>query len=119
MGLLDVLLRPLRSTVVTRAYPPHADVPDRGHRGTPALQPERCRGRGDCAAACPTAAITVQGQADGSTRWQLDYGLCVFCGRCVESCTEDAIVATSEFALAARRRDDVVAVHIVRAVAHD
>ncbi len=119
MGLLDVLLRPLRSTVATRAYPPHADVPDRGHRGTPELQPERCRGRGDCAAACPTSAISVQDDGHGSVRWQLDYGRCIFCGRCVESCTDGAIIATGEFELAARQRDGVVAVHVVRAAAHD
>ena len=119
MGLLDVLLRPLRSAVVTGAYPPDADVPDRGRRGTPALQPERCRGHADCAAACPTSAITVRDPGDGALRWQLDYGLCVFCGQCVESCTEEAIVATGEFALAARRRDDVIAIHVVRAVAND
>jgi formate hydrogenlyase subunit 6/NADH:ubiquinone oxidoreductase subunit I len=119
MGLFDVLLRPLRAPVVTRRYPPRADVPDRGHRGTPELQPERCRASGDCAAACPTVAITVQDRGDGSTLWRLDYGLCVFCGQCVEACAERAIVATGEFELAARRREDVIATHIVRRVSRD
>ena len=119
MGLLDVLLRPLRSPVVTRQYPLRADVPDRGRRGTPELQPERCHGSGDCAAACPTVAIDVLERADGTAQWRLDYGLCVFCGRCIEACPEEAIVATGEFELAARRRDDVIATHTVRKVAGD
>lgn len=117
MGLLDVLLRPLRSPVVTRRYPPRGDVPDRGRRGTPELRPERCRASGDCVAVCPTAAITLQERGDGAAMWGLDYGLCVFCGYCVEACPQQAIVTTGEFELAARRRHDVVATHVVRTAA--
>jgi hydrogenase-4 component H len=116
MGLLDVLLRPLRSPIVTRHYPPQADVPERGHRGTPHLQPERCKAAADCAAACPTSAIAVDDRGDGTTSWQLDYGLCIFCGRCIEACPEEAITATNEFELSARRREDVIAIHIVGTV---
>jgi hydrogenase-4 component H len=119
MGLLDVLLRPLRSPAVTRRYPPHGDLPDRGQRGTPELQPDRCLASGDCVTACPTAAISIQRLGDGSARWQLDYGLCVFCGHCVEVCPQQAIVATGDFELAARRRDDVVATYRVGTVTRD
>jgi formate hydrogenlyase subunit 6/NADH:ubiquinone oxidoreductase subunit I len=114
MGLLDVLLRPLRSPRVTRHYPPHADVPDRGHRGTPELRPELCKASADCASVCPTTALTVEGRGEATALWRLDYGLCVFCGRCVQACPEEAIAATSEFELAAHRRHEVVASHIVR-----
>ena len=119
MGLLDVLLRPLRSPIVTRPYPPHTDVPDRGHRGTPELEPGRCRASGDCALACPTRAIVVDERADGTAQWRLDYGSCIFCGRCVEACPEHAIVATGVFELAGRERDDVIVTHIVRSPARD
>jgi formate hydrogenlyase subunit 6/NADH:ubiquinone oxidoreductase subunit I len=95
------------------------DVPERGHRGTPELRPELCKATGDCAAACPTAAIDIQGRADGATTWRLDYGLCIFCGRCVEVCPENAIVATDEFELAARARDDVIAAHTVKGRTRD
>lgn len=114
MSLLDVLLRPLRSPIVTRRYPPHADIPDRGHRGTPELQPEHCGAAADCAAACPTAAIHVEARGDGTVVWTLDYGLCVFCGRCIEVCQQQAIIATDAFELAARNRNDVIARHLVR-----
>ena len=118
MGLLDVLLRPLRSPVVTGRYPPRADVPDRGNRGTPELQPGLCDATGDCAAACPTRAIDLREDA-GATTWQLDYGLCVFCGRCIEACPRDAIVATGAFELAGRARADVIATLVVRSTQHD
>ena len=114
-----MLLRPLRASVATRHYPPDADVPARGVRGTPELHTEKCTGSGDCAAVCPTSAITVADRGNGSRQWRLDYGLCIFCGRCVEACPEQAIVATGEFELAAQRRADVIATHIVRTAAHD
>ncbi|MBI5287711.1 MAG: 4Fe-4S dicluster domain-containing protein [Chloroflexi bacterium] len=119
MGLLDVLLRPLRSPIATRGYPPHADVPDRGHRGTPVLAAERCRASGDCATVCPTGAIAVRELRGGTAQWQLDYGMCIFCGRCFEACPEDAIVDTDEFELAGRERANVIAMHVVRSGTRD
>ncbi|MBI5284903.1 MAG: 4Fe-4S binding protein [Chloroflexi bacterium] len=72
---------------------------------------------GDCAAACPTQAIVVRDRGGGTAEWQLDYGLCVFCGRCVEACPENAIVATGAFELAGRERGDLIATHIVGSAA--
>ena len=118
MGLFDVVLRPLRSPTVTRRYPPNTAVPDRAHRGTPELQAERCGASADCAAVCPTAAIDVNDRGDGTAQWRLDYGLCVFCGRCIEACPGKAITATTEFELSARGRGDVIATYIVEK-AHD
>jgi Ni,Fe-hydrogenase III small subunit/NAD-dependent dihydropyrimidine dehydrogenase PreA subunit len=62
--------------------------------------PAGCR---DCAAACPTDAITID-----SKGLRLDLGRCLFCTDCVEACPEQAIRYTQDFRLAARKREDLV-----------
>ena len=113
MTILDLLLRPLRSARVTRPYPGLTDVPDRGRRGTPVLNAEACVASADCVRACPTAAISVLDGQEGKT-WQIDYGSCIFCGRCLDVCPTSAIASSSDFELAQRRREDVVATYRLR-----
>jgi Ni,Fe-hydrogenase III small subunit/NAD-dependent dihydropyrimidine dehydrogenase PreA subunit len=62
--------------------------------------PVGCR---DCAEACPTDAITIDGKG-----LRLDLGRCLFCTDCVEACPERAIRYTQDFRLAARKREDLV-----------
>jgi formate hydrogenlyase subunit 6/NADH:ubiquinone oxidoreductase subunit I len=109
MNLLDLILRPLRMRRVTTAYPPEADIPDRGRRGTPVLSPARCDDERACVDVCPTAAIQVLERGETKRTWTLDYGACIFCGACIESCPNQAITASSTFELARRQREDLVA----------
>ncbi|MBI4516619.1 MAG: 4Fe-4S binding protein [Deltaproteobacteria bacterium] len=68
-------------------------------RGRPALVPAKCRdGCRECAAACPTQALTVAGGL------QLDLGRCLFCAECASVCPEGAIQFTGEYRLATRTR---------------
>lgn len=70
--------------------------------GRPEVHPERCPA--DCARCgdvCPTGAI------EGHPL-RLDLGRCTFCGRCAEVCPAGAVAFTREYALAARRREDLV-----------
>ena len=78
-------------------------------KGRPALDPTRCDGNAACQAACPTSAI-VLGQAgkDGRRSFTLDYGACVFCGRCAEACAPGALTISAEYALATLRREDLI-----------
>jgi Ni,Fe-hydrogenase III small subunit/NAD-dependent dihydropyrimidine dehydrogenase PreA subunit len=62
--------------------------------------PVGCR---DCAEACPTDAITMDGKG-----LRLDLGRCLFCTDCVQACPEQAIRYTQDFRLAARQREDLV-----------
>ena len=78
-------------------------LPDRA-RGRPVIDAQRCRvGCRDCADACPTDAITVDG--DGV---RLDLGRCLFCPTCVEACPEGAIRYTQDHRLATDRREALV-----------
>ena len=88
----------------TSAYPAEAPtLPDR-FRGAPALDPSRCPD--DCRAcveACPTDAIHTDERG-----LALDTGRCLFCTECMSACPTGAITFTTEYRLAARRRDLVV-----------
>ena len=77
-------------------------MPDR-LRGLPVIDaancPDGCR---DCADACPTDAIEINGTM------KLDLGKCLFCTDCVETCPEEAIRYTQDYRLAVRNREDLI-----------
>jgi Ni,Fe-hydrogenase III small subunit/NAD-dependent dihydropyrimidine dehydrogenase PreA subunit len=102
--MLNVLLARLYQGHRTARYPDEAaSLPDR-LRGGPSLDPSRCpAGRNACSDACPTDAIHT-----GPGSLELDMGRCLFCTECVDACPENAIALTSEYRLAARRRDDLI-----------
>ena len=53
----------------------------------PRFEPQRCEPScNECAAVCPTAAITVRSDQAGNDRLDVDYGRCVVCQLCVEAC---------------------------------
>jgi len=62
---------------------------------------EYCRQCPDapCAAACPTEAISLDGQHHV---WRVDEELCISCGECVEACPYHAIRLDIETDLAAK-----------------
>ncbi|MEX0676934.1 MAG: NADH-quinone oxidoreductase subunit NuoB [Pirellulales bacterium] len=74
-------------------------LPER-FRGLPVVDTSKCPdGCRECAKACPTDAITVNGSL------KLDLGRCLFCTDCMEACPEGAIAYTQDFRLASRTRD--------------
>lgn len=88
----------------TSLYPSQPPtMPDR-FRGAPRLDrslcPEACH---QCADACPTDALQIE-----PTRMALDMGRCLFCTECTLACPTGAVTLTSEYRLAARRREDLV-----------
>jgi Ni,Fe-hydrogenase III small subunit/Pyruvate/2-oxoacid:ferredoxin oxidoreductase delta subunit len=102
--MLQVSLARLRQGHRTIPYPAQEPtLPDR-FRGLPVVDSSRCPvGCRDCADACPTGAVTIEGQ-----KARLDLGRCLFCTDCVEACPEGAIRYTPEYRLATRKREDLV-----------
>lgn len=77
---------------------------------TPRHNIAMCDGAGECARACPTGALNVEGSGR-SVQVRLDYGKCLFCSLCVDACPTGAMTSFASAELAVRRRDDLVAIH--------
>ncbi|HUZ73871.1 MAG TPA: NADH-quinone oxidoreductase subunit NuoB [Stellaceae bacterium] len=86
-----------------------ADSGQNGVLGMPRFAPERCAtGCSECAAVCPTAAITVQADRAGNGRLAVDYGRCIACQLCVEACPEGAATASFDWAFGTTERADLL-----------
>jgi hydrogenase-4 component H len=78
-------------------------------KGRPNLDTDHCDGNGACQTACPTSAIVLGvPRSEGNRSFTLDYGACVFCGRCAAACLPGALTMTGDYALATLRREDLV-----------
>src|SRR5438552_9407550 len=102
--MLEISLARLRQGHRTIAYPAEAPTLPERFRGLPVIDASKCPdGCSACAKACPTDAITIDGQGI-----HLDLGRCLFCSDCQEACPQDAIHYTRDHRLAARTREDLV-----------
>jgi Ni,Fe-hydrogenase III small subunit/NAD-dependent dihydropyrimidine dehydrogenase PreA subunit len=102
--MLQVSLARLKQGHRTIPYPEQEPtLPDR-FRGLPVVDASKCPdGCRECAEACPTNAIAVDGNG-----LRLDLGRCLFCTDCMEACPEGAIRYTQDYRLATRNREDLV-----------
>lgn len=102
--MLQVSLARLKQGHRTIPYPAQEPtLPDR-FRGLPVVDASKCpQGCRDCADACPTDAISVNGNGV-----RLDLGRCLFCTDCVDACPEGALRYTQDYRLATRKREDLV-----------
>lgn len=102
--MLKVLGERSRQGHRTLAYP-QGDPPPMPERmrGLPVIDASKCPdGCRDCADACPTDAISVNGSLT------IDLGRCLFCTDCTEACPAGAIAYTPDYRLAVRNREDLV-----------
>lgn len=77
--------------------------------GMPRFNPNLCDPDcQECAAVCPTAAITVHAAQSGEQRLDVDYGRCVVCQLCVEACPTEAATVSFDWAFGVRDRSDLV-----------
>jgi len=101
--MLRALVERIRQGHRTLPFPPPEDALPEGFRGRPALNPAACKdGCRACADACPTDAIRTE------PALTLDLGRCLFCNECVKACPTGAIRFTSDYRMAATRREDLV-----------
>jgi formate hydrogenlyase subunit 7 len=100
----------LRKGKSTTAWPRRGDeAGQQGVFGMPRFEPERCEPAcHECAAVCPTAAITVKADQAGKDRLAIDYGRCVVCQLCVEACPAGAAAASFDWAFGTRERSDLL-----------
>lgn len=93
-----------RGAVSTR-WPAGGADGQTGLLGMPRFDPAKCQeGCRACAEACLPGAITLSGPA----RVEVDYGRCIVCQLCVESCPTGAFMASTDWAFGVRRREDLL-----------
>ena len=75
-----------------------------------------CKGCMLCAKSCPNHAITMETEKreDGPgrvlTKFEIDLGLCMYCGICVENCASDGLRHTGSYENASFLRDEMTLV---------
>jgi len=79
-----------------------------GFIGMPRFDPAKCQeGCRECVDACLPAAISLA-PSGTPERVQVDYGRCVACQLCIESCPTGAFTPSGDWAFGVRRREDLV-----------
>jgi len=106
--MLKTIREVLRTGNATVKYPFAPISRPEYARGKPEHDSEKCLACSACAIACPPNSIqTVVDITEGKTTWAINYGRCVYCGRCEEVCPTGAIKLSSEFELAVMRKEDL------------
>jgi Ni,Fe-hydrogenase III small subunit/formate hydrogenlyase subunit 6/NADH:ubiquinone oxidoreductase subunit I len=96
-----------QTRLVTIGYPQTpAQIPE-NFRGAPTFDFSAWRDSRPACQACPTGAIDIQESAAQRTV-TVDYGLCIYCGRCAEADSSGAVQITRKFELAVRKRGDLI-----------
>jgi Ni,Fe-hydrogenase III small subunit/formate hydrogenlyase subunit 6/NADH:ubiquinone oxidoreductase subunit I len=105
--MLKILQKTVRTGIVTVNYPTDPAKISERFRGRPNFDFEKWKDARPAAEVCPTGAISLTDKGD-SRKVTVDYGLCVFCGLCAESSSDQAVRITQEFELATADRSNLI-----------
>lgn len=84
-----------------------------------------CTGCLLCAKACPTAAIRIDAPRDENKKrvmrsFDLDFGLCCFCGLCEEACSFSALKMATKYEFSTLTKEELIwDIHKLREVGLD
>jgi formate hydrogenlyase subunit 7 len=101
----------LRQGKASTRWPADGNDGQGGVLGMPRFDPAKCQdGCRECADACLPGAISISSDpgGPGNGRLHVDYGRCVACQMCIESCPTGAFKASTDWAFGVRNRQDLV-----------
>jgi Ni,Fe-hydrogenase III small subunit/Pyruvate/2-oxoacid:ferredoxin oxidoreductase delta subunit len=99
----------LNRGLATTAWPDKPDASAQpGVLGLPRFQADRCdENCRACAEVCLPGAISIDPNATGRPL-QVDYGKCIACQLCTESCPNEAMTKSQDWAFGVRNREDLI-----------
>lgn len=116
---LRVTLRHLFKPAITLQYPKERWVIPERSRGRLALTTDpatgelKCNGCRLCAIACPVNCIEIKTSIGEDKKrvldeYNIDFGLCMFCGLCVEACQRDALKFVGDYEYSTSKREQLI-----------
>jgi len=105
--MFKILQKTVSTGIVTVNYPGEPAKISERFRGRPSFDFDKWKDARAAAEVCPTGAISLRDKGH-SRSVTVDYGLCVFCGLCAETSSDQAVRITQEFELATSDRHNLV-----------